>query len=267
MPISFIGGGVMAEALIKGIVNSGISNPQDIVVSEPLEERCSYLESEYGIVTVNKNRDLIDKDGLLLLAVKPQTLPKIYSDLSGEIKPDRSVVSIAAGVTSDNICHGLSHTSIIRVMPNTPAQIGQGISVWTASGDVPDSDKSFVESMLDTLGENYYVEDEKLIDMATALSASGPAYVFLFLESLIEAGVYLGMNRPMAKTLAMKTIQGSVELVKVSGKHPAELKDMVTSPGGTTIEALVSLENDGFRSAVINGVRAAFERSREMGTE
>ena len=267
MPISFIGGGVMAEALIKGIVNSGVSKPKDIIVSEPLEERCSYLKSEYGIRTVNKNRDLIDYGGLLLLSVKPQTLPKIYSELSGAIKPDRSVVSIAAGVTSDNICRGLSHTSIIRVMPNTPAQIGEGISVWTASDEVSASDKILVEDMLNTLGENYYVEDEKLVDMATALSASGPAYVFLFLESLIEAGVYLGMNRTMARTLAIKTIQGSVELVKSSGKHPAELKDMVTSPGGTTIEALVSLENDGFRPAVINGVRAAFERSREMGIE
>ena len=152
-------------------------------------------------------------------------------------------------------------------MPNTPAQIGEGISVWTTSEDVPDGDKNFVESMLNTLGENYYVDDEKLIDMATALSASGPAYVFLFLESLIEAGVYLGMSRPMARTLSIKTILGSIELVKNSGKHTAELKDMVTSPGGTTIEALVSLENDGFRAAVINGVRAAFERSREMGTE
>jgi len=267
MTISFIGGGVMAEALIKGIINSGISNSKNIKVSEPLVGRCSYLESEYGITTVRKNRDLIDNDGLLVLAVKPQTLPQVYSDLSGKIKHGRSVVSIAAGITSSAICKGLSHTSVIRVMPNTPAQIGEGISVWTASEDVPDEDKNSVESMLNTLGENYYVDDEKLIDMATALSASGPAYVFLFLESLIEAGVYLGMSRPMARTLSIKTILGSIELVKNSGKHTAELKDMVTSPGGTTIEALVSLENDGFRAAVINGVRAAFERSREMGIE
>ena len=150
-------------------------------------------------------------------------------------------------------------------MPNTPAQIGKGMLVWTAMQKVSESEKNEISLILKTLGNEYYVEDEKYIDMATALSASGPAYVFMFIQSLIDSGVYLGMPRDMARHLVLQTVMGSTELVIESGKHPSILSDMVTSPGGTTIEALVSMENDGLRAALINGVRAAFDRSVELG--
>lgn len=265
MGISFVGGGVMAEALIKGIINAGLSNPGELTVSDPLEERRFYLESEYEINTVESNSSIVDGDGIIILAVKPQILPYVLSDLKGKISNARSVASIVAGVTSITIKNGLSHNSVVRVMPNTPAQIGQGMSVWYSTDDVSESDRLFIGKMLRTLGDEVYVEDEKFVDMATALSASGPAYVFLFIESLIDSGVYLGMSRDMARRLVLQTVLGSAELVKQSGKHPAELKDMVTSPGGTTIEALVSMEDERFRASVIKGVRAAYDRSLELG--
>ena len=265
MDISFVGGGVMAEALLKGIVNSGLSNPGELTVSDPLDERRLYLESEYGINTVESNSSIVDGNGIVILAVKPQILPYVLSDLRGKISDARSVASIVAGATSMTIREGLSHNAVVRIMPNTPAQIGHGMSVWYSTGDVAELDRSFIGKMLRTLGDEVYVEDEKFVDMATALSASGPAYVFLFIESLIDAGVYLGMSRDMARRLVLQTVLGSTELVKQSGRHPAELKDMVTSPGGTTIEALVSMEDEGFRASVIKGVRSAYDRSLELG--
>jgi pyrroline-5-carboxylate reductase len=265
MSISFVGGGVMAEAIIQGILKAGIASPEELIVTEPLQQRRSYLESKLGLKAFANNDSVLNDDGLIILAVKPQSLQHIFEDLNGRIDSKRGVASIIAGVGSETIKDGLAHRAVMRIMPNTPAQISKGMTVWTASPEVSESDKAIVLNILDTLGDEFYVEDEKFIDMATALSASGPAYIFLFLEALIDAGVYLGMPREMARKLVLKTVSGSTELVVQSGKHPAELKDMVTSPAGTTIEALVSMENDGFRAAVINGVRAAYNRSEELG--
>lgn len=265
MSISFVGGGVMAEAIIRGILNANIAGPEEIIVTEPVESRRSYLDAKLGLKTHEDNESILDSDGIIILAVKPQTLEYVFSDLNGKIDKRRSVASIIAGVGLKTIQNGLSHNAIIRIMPNTPAQISEGMTVWTASSEVPESDKTTVSKILDTLGDELYVDEEKLIDMSTALSASGPAYIFLFLEALIDSGVYLGMPRDLARKLVLKTVSGSTDLVLKTGKHPAELKDMVTSPAGTTIEALVSMENDGFRAAVINGVRAAYDRSNELG--
>ena len=164
-----------------------------------------------------------------------------------------------------SLTSGLRHGSIIRVMPNTPAQIGAGMSMWTASDSVPAEAVETTRSILGTLGEEVYADDEKMIDMATALSASGPAYVFLFIEALIDAGVYLGLSRDVSRQLSLQTVLGSTQLVKETGRHPAELKDMVTSPGGTTIEALRALEDGGFRASVFAAVNAAYEKSKALG--
>ena len=265
MGISFIGGGVMAEALIRGIIKADIAQPNEVIVSEPVSGRRDFLEAEMGGRTVEQNGSILDAEGLIVLAVKPQTLPYVFPDLSGNIENTRGVASIIAGASSQTIKDGLSHKPVIRIMPNTPAQIGQGMSVWTATTQVSEGDKKIVGRILKTLGDECYVDDEKYIDMATALGASGPAYVFLFIEAMIDSGVYLGMSRDMARRLVLQTVLGSTELVKQSAKHPAELKDMVTSPAGTTIEALVSMEKDGFRAAIINGIRAAYDRSVELG--
>ncbi|MCH8205733.1 MAG: pyrroline-5-carboxylate reductase [Chloroflexi bacterium] len=265
MRISFVGGGVMAEALVGGILDARLATAQEINVGEPVEARRAQLEEKYGLKAHAVNSDAIDGADMAVLAVKPQSLPEVLSELNGAVDGDLAVVSIVAGAKMETLVSGLNHQAVIRVMPNTPAQIGAGMSVWTAAPAVSADKVEATRQILRTLGEELYVTDEKLIDMATALSASGPAYVFLFIESLIDAGVYLGMPRDMARKLVLQTVSGSTKLVQESGRHPAELKDMVTSPAGTTIEALLALEKGGFRASVMQAVIAAYERSAALG--
>ena len=198
MQIAFIGGGVMAEAIIGGIIESKIANAQDVHVGEPVEARRAHLENTYGLTAHANNRDALEDAGLSVLAVKPQSLPYVLPDLKGKLSKDNALLSIVAGATMKTLTDGLDHKAVIRVMPNTPAQIGAGMSVWTAAPEVSEDKRATTKQILGTLGEELYADDEKLIDMATALSASGPAYVFLFIEALIDAGVYLGMARDVA---------------------------------------------------------------------
>ena len=265
MKIAFIGGGVMAEAIIGGIVDAGITDADSIGVGEPVEARRKYLEETYGLRPHSDNLEAVDGASLTVLAVKPQSLPYVFPQLAGQLDADNTVLSIIAGANMKTLTSGLAHEPVIRVMPNTPAQIGAGMTMWTASASVSEDAKDTTRSILQTLGEEVYAHDEGMIDMATALSASGPAYVFLFIEALIDAGVYLGLARDVARQLALQTVLGSTQLVKDSGRHPAELKDMVTSPGGTTIEALRALEDGGFRAAVFGAVSAAYDKSRALG--
>ncbi len=255
----------MAEAIIGGILDSGLATPQEIKVGEPLESRRTHLESRFGLDCSDNNHEALDGADLVVLSVKPQNLGDVMANLRGYTGSEQTLVSIVAGAKLDTLIQGLDQPAVVRVMPNTPAQIRAGMSVWTASPSVPEDKKEATREILSTLGEETYVEDEKLIDMATALSASGPAYVFLFIESLIDAGVYLGMTRDMARRLVLQTVLGSTRLVKESEKHPAELKDMVTSPGGTTAEALLALEKGGFRESILKAVIAAYERSKVLG--
>lgn len=265
MKIAFIGGGVMAEAIIGGIVEAGITPAESIAVGEPVEPRRRYLEDTYGLNACAGNLEAVDGAELSILAVKPQSLPHVFPQLAGKLSEDNTVLSIVAGANMTTLTSGLTHDAVIRVMPNTPAQIGAGMTMWTASDSVTEAAKDATRGILRTLGEEVYAYDEGMIDMATALSASGPAYVFLFIEALIDAGVYLGLARDVSRQLALQTVLGSTQLVKDSGKHPAELKDMVTSPGGTTIEALRAFEDGGFRAAVFGAVSAAYEKSRALG--
>ncbi len=265
MKISFVGGGVMAEAILSGIVGAKVAPSSDICVGEPSENRRRHLEDTYSIRTTSNNLEAVEGAGLTVLAVKPQTLPYVYPELSGNLSADNTVVSIVAGATMSRLSSGLGHAAIIRVMPNTPGQIGAGMTMWMASDAVPKETVDTARAIVQTLGKEIYTDDEKMIDMATALSASGPAYVFLFIESLIDAGVYLGLARDVSWQLAIQTVLGSTQLVADTGIHPAELKDMVTSPGGTTIEALRALEEGRFRALVLNAVNAAYEKSKALG--
>ena len=265
MQISFIGGGVMAEAIIGGVLDAGLSTSSDIRVGEPLESRRTHLEDTYGLETRSRNLDVLDDASLVVLSVKPQSLRDVMADLRKGLDSKHVVLSIVAGARMDTLVSGLDHSAVVRVMPNTPAQIGDGMTVWTASPQVPEESVEASRKILRTIGDELYVQDEKLIDMATALSASGPAYVFLFIEALIDAGVYLGMQRDMARRLVLQTVQGSTRLVKETGRHPADLKDMVTSPGGTTAEALLAFERGGFRGVIMEAVAAAYEKSRALG--
>lgn len=265
MKIAFIGGGVMAESIIGGALAANLTPPQDISVGEPVKARREYLARTHGIRVFADNADAISEADLAILAVKPQSLPEVMPGLSASLGPQQTVASIVAGATIDTLITGMNQASVVRIMPNTPAQIGAGMTVWTATTAVPGAMRDAVGQILQTLGDEVYVPDEKLIDMSTALSASGPAYVFLFIEALIDAGVYLGMARDMARRLALQTVLGSAQLVQETGRHPAELKDMVTSPGGTTIAALRTMESEGFRAAVLDGVIAAYDKSVELG--
>ena len=266
MKLAFIGGGVMAESIIGGVLAAGLTPPQDIGVGEPVAARRDYLTQAHGIRAFAANADAIDGADLVILAVKPQALSEVLASVGNAMAPEQTLASIVAGATMDTLLGGLNgQGAVIRIMPNTPAQIGAGMSVWTATNAVSQTMRDAVGDILRTLGDEVYVPDEKLIDMSTALSASGPAYVFLFIEALIDAGVYLGMARDMARRLALQTVLGSTQLVQETGKHPAELKDMVTSPGGTTIAALRAMESEGFRAAVLDGVIAAYDKSQELG--
>ena len=254
----------MAEAIISGILDAGLATPDDIKVGEPLESRRQHLTDKYGLTSTSNNNMVLEGAELAILAVKPQNLQEVLADIRPNMD-SHVVMSIVAGATIDTLTKGLDHTAVVRVMPNTPAQIGAGMTVWTASPEVSAKATGTVRSILSTLGDELHVEDEKLIDMATALSASGPAYVFLFIEALVDAGVYLGMPRSVAHQLAVQTVTGSARLVQESGLHPTELKDMVTSPGGTTAEALRTFEQGGFTGIVIDAVTAAYEKSKALG--
>ena len=255
----------MAEAIIGGALAAKLTPSEDISVGEPVNERREQLTKKYGLRAFADNGYAIRGADLVILAVKPQSLPEVMPGLGASLDAHQTVASIVAGATIETLVSGLDQDSVVRIMPNTPAQIGAGMSVWTATAAVPGAARDAVGQILQTLGDEVYVPDEKLIDMSTALSASGPAYVFLFIEALIDAGVYLGMSRDMARRLVLQTVLGSTQLVQETGRHPAELKDMVTSPGGTTIAALRAMESEGFRAAALEGVIAAYDKSVELG--
>jgi len=265
MKVAFIGGGKMAEAILHGVLSGKLADTKDISVGEPVVERREYLTTQFGINTDADNLKIVRQADLIVFAVKPQDLASVMGQLNGRLDSTQAAVSIVAGAKMDTLSKGLDHQSVVRVMPNTPAQIGAGMTLWTCSDGVDDAMREMTKSVLGTIGQEIYVSDEKYMDMATALSASGPAYVFLFIEALIDAGVYVGMPRDMARTLALQTVFGSTKLVIETGMHPAELKDMVVSPGGTTAEALRVLEDEGVSAAIVSAVDAAYKKSIQLG--
>lgn len=265
MRLAFIGGGTMAEAILGGALSAGLVEPGDVAIGEPVPQRRDYLAERYGVKTHSDNLKTAEGADLVVMAIKPQDLPVVFGQLGGKLAPEQAALSIVAGAKMSTLAQGLKHESIIRVMPNTPAQIGCGMTLWTCSEPVSDAHRDLARSMLGTVGQEIYVGDEKYLDMSTALSASGPAYVFMFVEALIDAGVYVGLPRDMARTLALQTVLGSVRLVMETGKHPGELKDMVVSPGGTTAEGLQALERGGVPAAVVDAVNAAYLKSVKLG--
>ena len=264
--IAFIGGGVMAEAMITAIIRDNVASPTDITVGEIDAARRDYLASAHGVHAVVDNKDAVAavSDGLAIIALKPQHIG-VLGDIKGGGEAVGAYLSIAAGVRIAALSELTGCDRIIRVMPNTPAQIGQGMSVWTATPQVSEAQRNTARQILSSMGRELEVHDERYIDMATALSGSGPGYVFLFLEALIDAGVHIGLPRDQAELLARQTLLGSAMLADESGQHPAELRNMVTSPGGTTAEGIAALEDGGFRATVTQAVIAAFEKSRQLG--
>jgi len=266
MRIAFIGGGTMGEAMIGCLLNKNIAMPANIIVSDVRQSRRELLSREYGVSTLADNRKAIEGADLIILAVKPQDLAQAMEEIlkAESLQPMTLVLSIVAGASLSTLQHGLKHPGIIRAMPNMPGQIGEGMTVWTATTEVNQKQREMAQSVLGALGEQIYVADEKYLDMATALSGSGPAYVFLFIEALIDAGVHIGLPRDIAEKLVMQTIVGSTHAVQKTGKHPAELRSMVTSPGGTTAEALLQLEKGSFRSLLLEAVAAAYNKAKNL---
>jgi len=263
--LAFVGSGVMAEAMIRGILKQELVAPERIVASGPRAARGQELEERYGVRWTTDNLEAVQGAEVTVLSVKPQVLPWVLPELKGKLDAGSLALSIVAGAPIKALRSGLGHHAIIRSMPNTPAQIGAGMTVWTVSPQTSVAQRAQGKAILSALGEEILVDDENYLDMATALSGTGPAYVFLVMEALIDAGVHLGFPRRISQTLVTETLLGSALFAKESTAHPAELKNMVTSPGGTSAEALYQLEKGGLRTVLSRGVWAAYQRSKSLG--
>ena len=262
---TFIGGGAMGEAIIGSLIGKKLLSPTHICVSEPVPARRDFLDNTYGVTTETDNARAVNGASVVVLAVKPQVLDLVMTDLDGNLSQDALVVSIMAGVRIDTLQSGLSHNRIVRSMPNTPAQVGQGMTVWTDTAAVTETDRAAAQAILEAMGEAIYVAEEHYLDMATGLSGSGPGFVYLLLEALIDAGVHVGFSRDQAQQMVLQTVAGSVELMRQSGFHPADLRNRVTSPAGTTAAGTLVLERAGVRAALIDAVDTAYRRSKELG--
>jgi pyrroline-5-carboxylate reductase len=265
MKISFIGGGTMGEAIMSALIENGICTAGEVSVSDVSPERRSYLAGKYGVFVTESNRESASRGDIVVMAVKPQNLEEVMSGMSDSLNEGQTVLSIVAGKTVGTLASGLGHPEVVRAMPNTPAQIGLGVTVWTAAPAVTVERRRQVEKVLGVMGEAFYTADESVLDMATAVSGSGPAYFFLFMESLIAAARNTGLDEKLARSLVILTAQGSVEFARRSGIGLAELRRRVTSPGGTPAAALKVFEESGFSGIVENAVTAAFERSKTLG--
>lgn len=265
MKTTFVGAGVMGEAIIRAVINAGIATPQEVTATDIRPDRLSDLEHEYGIGTCEDSRKAVESAQVVVLAVKPQNLEAMLAQMEGALKPGQLVISVIAGSTMAAIASGLGHEEVVRAMPNTPAQIGEGMTVWTASAQVAEAQKETARSVLKALGAEIYVPDERAIDMATAVSGSGPAYVFLVMEALVSAAADIGLPRDTARELVIQTVRGAASLAQQSGKELAELRRNVTSPGGTTERGLLQLEEGGLRAAFNRAVAAAYQRAKELG--
>jgi len=263
--LAFIGSGTMAEAMIKGILNNGLTDPSRIIASGPRPERGRELEERYGVKSTTDNKEAAQAGDIVVLSIKPQVLPFVLDDLHDLIRLHQLAFSIVAGARTETIARGLRHGAIVRVMPNTPAQMGEGMSVWTGTPEVTEEQHAQARAILQALGQEVYVENEDALDMATAVSGTGPTYVFLMMEALVEAAVHLGFSRRVARKLVIQTVLGSVLFAGESGKHLAELRNMVTSPGGTSAEAIYQLEKGGLRTIISKAVWAAYQKSRLLG--
>jgi pyrroline-5-carboxylate reductase len=264
--IALIGAGAMGEAVIAGALRKRLVKPADLIAAAPREERRIELHRKYEIEVAAANSAAVHRADVVVIAVKPQRLTEVMKGLKG-IPADALVLSVVAGASLKKLTAGLKHKAVVRCMPNTPAQIGEGITVWTATNETSAAQRQLARQILEALGEQIFVEDESYLDMATALSGNGPAYVFLFTEALIDAGVHMGFPRRIAEALVLQTLKGSADFYQRAQQHPAALRNQVTSPGGTSAEALYYLEKAGFRSAISRAVWAAYQRSLELGKE
>jgi pyrroline-5-carboxylate reductase len=263
--IAFLGSGNMAEALIKGLLAAGSTTPDHILVMDISGDRLAYLKKTYGVMPQKSNPDAVREAGVVVLSVKPQVIERVLSEIAPAVDENKLVVSIAAGATIDRIEKAfMGKPRVVRVMPNTPALVLAGAAALSGGRHATGEDLALVRDMFTSVGRAVIVE-EKLMDAVTGLSGSGPAYVFMIIDALSDAGVKAGLPRPLALELAAQTVYGSAKMVLDTKEHPGKLRDMVTSPGGTTIEGLHALEKGKLRAVLMNAVEAATARSKELG--
>jgi pyrroline-5-carboxylate reductase len=268
--LTFIGCGVMAESIIAGLLRKNLVSAEQITASHPRENRRAELEEKYGIRVFEKNTEAVESvktrgNSGVFLCVKPQRIKAILEELKGVAAPDQMVLSIIAGAKIETISNVLGNEKIVRTMPNTPSQIGAGMTAWTCTERISDEEKAQVKSLLSALGKELFVENENMIDMATSLSATGPTYIFMVMEALTDAGVHLGFSREVSKELVQETMLGAVLFAMESHKHPAELRNMVTSPGGTSADAIYQMEKGGLRTVLSKAVYADYQRAVALG--
>jgi pyrroline-5-carboxylate reductase len=268
--IAFVGCGVMAEAMLAGVLRKNLVAAEQIVASHPREIRRAELTDKYGIRVYESNGEAVEavrqtENSIVALCVKPQRLGGVLRELGGIAESNQIVASIIAGAKIETIAEALNNKKIVRAMPNTPSQIGAGITAWTCTEEVSETERTQVKSLLTALGKELYVPNENMIDMATSLSATGPTYIFMVMEALTDAGVHLGFSRETSKELVQETMLGAVLFAMESHKHPAELRNMVTSPGGTSADAIYQMEKGGLRTVLSKAVYAAYQRAVALG--
>jgi pyrroline-5-carboxylate reductase len=268
--LAFIGCGVMAESMIAGLLRKNLVAPGQIAASHPRANRREDLTAKYKIQMYESNSEAAKSvragdDSIVALCVKPQRLNPVLVELKESVAPNQIVLSIVAGAKIETISKELGNEKVVRAMPNTPSQIGAGITAWTCTEKVSESERANVKALLAALGKDLHVETENMIDMATSLSATGPTYVFMVMEALTDAGVHLGFSREMAKELVQETMLGSVLFAMESHKHPAELRNMVTSPGGTSADAIYQMEKGGLRTVLSKAVYSAYQKAVALG--
>jgi pyrroline-5-carboxylate reductase len=265
LTMAFIGGGTMAGAMIQALLGANKVSPSQIIVGEPLAERRRELETGSSVRTTADNVEAVEQADIVILSVKPQVIPDVLPELRNHIQPHALVLSIVAGMPITTIRRGLQHSAVIRVMPNTPAQIRQGMAVWIAAPEVTETQRAQGQAILQTMGLEMVVNHEDALNMATAVSGTGPTYVFLLMEALVDAAVHLGFSRREARTLVIQTVIGSALFAQQSNRHLAELRNMVTSPGGTSAEAIYQLEKGSMRTVLSKAVWVAYQKSRLLG--
>jgi pyrroline-5-carboxylate reductase len=265
--IATVGSGVMAEAMIAGLLRGNLVTPGQVVASHPRLDRREQLEREYGIRAVADNVEAVSGADVVLLAIKPQMLVRVGREIGPHLRRGQLVLSIIAGGTTAALSGILGHDQVVRAMPNTPAQLGRGMTVWYATPETSEEQRAQSRALLAALGAQHEVDDERFVAMATAVSGTGPTYVFLVMEALIDAAVHLGFPRHVAHDLVIETLEGSTYFAKQSGDHPAVLRNMVTSPGGTSAAALHELESGRLRTVLSEAVWAAYRRTVELGEQ
>ena len=265
MKFALIGAGMMGSAIVTGIVNNKVLDAGEIFISDPDTERTEKLHERLGVNIAASNADAVKNADAVLMAVKPQFLDGALQSIKQAISPEILVISIVAGVPVSRYTDTLDVHRVVRVMPNTPAQIGEGVCGWYAADAVTPEQKTLAKNILSVLGMQFEVKRETDLDLITAVSGSGPAYVYLFIESMIDAAVQMGLPRPLSEKIVLQTVYGSAAYMKNAGKHPVILKNEVTSPGGTTAAALAAMEKYGLRTAVTEGMIACLDTTRELG--